>query len=575
MKRYWRFWASVFTLMTLLLVAMSWLTVEAWRGDQMRERAEAEAELEKKLSIALWRIDSLLAPILAREATFPPRVYRKISEESRSGNATIPSDFVLFRFHWQNQTSPVSPSASQDSMMVVDTDEHRNLILNRASYSELAQQTPRELTPQLDGLLGTSTSKSNELVLSNRLIVSGNNTFTQSTANLSTKNRGDIDARAQGLESQAFQQRAAFNINGAEYLPTDELGTTAPIWSDDWLLLVRRVKIDSVEAVQGCRLDWDALRFEARKSIRDLFPIIDFVPAKFSEEYGARQLAGLPVELVVPPASTPTRWTALKVAVVGGWCAMLGALGMMFAFTVGALRLDEKRSSFVSAVTHELRTPLTTFRMYADMLNRDMVPAESRKVYLETLLHQSDRLCHLIDNVLTFARLERGRHAVSNRKLTIDELLRDMLPRLTQRCQQAGMQFVLWLEEPLRKSLLVTDSDCVEQILSNLIDNSCKYAKEASDTRVILQIEGNSSAISFRVIDQGPGIASDVRRRLFQAFSKSAEQAALSQPGVGLGLALSQRIAKQLHGRLECSPSATGCEMVLHLKVDRFEPYGV
>jgi signal transduction histidine kinase len=562
MKRYWRFWATTFALMTLLLVAMSWLTIEAWRGDRMREQAESDAELEKKVSIALWRIDSLFAPILAREATYPPRVYRKFAEGNPSGNSMVPDDFVLFRFHWPNQTSMVSQTASHSSMIVVDTEDHRKSLINRTNYSELAQQTPFELTPQPDSSLGPSTANGNTLVLGG-LNVGGSNTFTQSTSNLKSKNRGDIDARMQGLESQAVQQRAAFNINGTEYLPTDELGATAPIWSDDWLMLVRRVKIDSMEALQGCRLDWDAMRSKAAESIQDIFPNVDFVPTKFSEEYGARQLAGLPVELVVPPASRAARWTALKVAVLGGWCAMLGALGMMLAFTVGALRLDEKRSSFVSAVTHELRTPLTTFRMYADMLNRDMVPAESRKVYLETLLHQSDRLCHLIDNVLTFARLERGRQAVANRNVTMDELLHDMLPRLALRCQQAGMQFVLEVDESMRNKILTTDPDCVEQILSNLIDNSCKYAKEASDKRIWLRIEGDPNEVRFRVIDHGPGIASDVRRRLFQAFSKSAEQAALSQPGVGLGLALSQRIAKQLHGRLECLPTATGCEMVL------------
>ena len=72
--------------------------------------------------------------------------------------------------------------------------------------------------------------------------------------------------------------------------------------------------------------------------------------------------------------------------------------------------LSERRGAFVSAVTHELRTPLTTFRMYAEMLAEGMVPSpEARQKYLETLRREADRLAHLVENVLQYARLERGR----------------------------------------------------------------------------------------------------------------------------------------------------------------------
>ena len=74
---------------------------------------------------------------------------------------------------------------------------------------------------------------------------------------------------------------------------------------------------------------------------------------------------------------------------------------------LGALSLGKRRADFVSAVTHELRTPLTTFRMYAEMLADDMVPdPDQRREYLSTLLVESNRLRHLVENVLTYARLE-------------------------------------------------------------------------------------------------------------------------------------------------------------------------
>ncbi len=84
----------------------------------------------------------------------------------------------------------------------------------------------------------------------------------------------------------------------------------------------------------------------------------------------------------------------------------------------GVLALSERRASFVSAVTHELRSPLTTFRMYAEMLAEGMVRDEQqRDRYLSTLRQEADRLSHLVDNVLQYARLgtRTQRHDVASR----------------------------------------------------------------------------------------------------------------------------------------------------------------
>ena len=92
------------------------------------------------------------------------------------------------------------------------------------------------------------------------------------------------------------------------------------------------------------------------------------------------------------------------------------AIGLVLG---GALSLSERRGTFVSAVTHELRTPLTTFRLYTEMLDEGMVASgESQRNYMKTLRSEADRLGHLVENVLSFARLERGR-ATDGAKLSM------------------------------------------------------------------------------------------------------------------------------------------------------------
>jgi signal transduction histidine kinase len=94
------------------------------------------------------------------------------------------------------------------------------------------------------------------------------------------------------------------------------------------------------------------------------------------------------------------------------------------------------------------------------------------------------------------------------------------------------------------------DPAAVEQILLNLVDNACKYAVGADDKRIHLESFRDDRSGLFRVRDHGPGVAADARQRLFRPFSKSARDAAHSKPGVGLGLALSRQLARDMGGDL-------------------------
>jgi K+-sensing histidine kinase KdpD len=102
----------------------------------------------------------------------------------------------------------------------------------------------------------------------------------------------------------------------------------------------------------------------------------------------------------------------------------------------------------------------------------------------------------------------------------------------------------------------------VEQILLNLIDNACKYAVTAIDRRILIQGSLAKGTVELRVRDFGPGFPAS---RWWRPFRKSVEQAAESAPGIGLGLSLSRRLAKQFGGRLRHEKSAQGACLVLSL----------
>ena len=169
------------------------------------------------------------------------------------------------------------------------------------------------------------------------------------------------------------------------------------------------------------------------------------------------------------------RWTPVRLSLLIAWACLAVAAAAVALVLHRALALSERRGTFVSAVTHELRTPLTTFRLYTEMLDEGMVASpDAQRSYFRTIRAEADRLGHLVENVLSFARFERGRAADWPRSRRAGRALDRLVPRLGLRARQAGMELVVG---PVDSRVNVrTDISVVDQILSNLVDNAVKYA---------------------------------------------------------------------------------------------------
>ncbi|WP_395739642.1 sensor histidine kinase [Prosthecobacter sp.] len=331
------------------------------------------------------------------------------------------------------------------------------------------------------------------------------------------------------------------------------------VWLGGNLMLTREAYVDGVRMVQGVWLDWPALRAALLREITDLFPDAKLEPAA-NATAGTRpeddllRFAALPVRLVPGAIQLPPLpfWTPLRRSLgIALACVLLAAVAVGLVL-FGTVALSERRADFVSAVTHELRTPLTTFRLYSEMLADGMVADEAqRKTYLDTLTGEAGRLSHLVENVLAYARLERGSAKARAENVTIGELLDRILPRLQQRASDCGMEVRVQASETDRKTQLHVDAAAVEQILFNLVDNACKYAApRAAEPVIHVEADTSGKFAMLRVRDHGGGISRSERRRIFHPFHKSADQAAHSAPGVGLGLALCRRLATALGGEI-------------------------
>jgi len=367
-------------------------------------------------------------------------------------------------------------------------------------------------------------------------------------------------------EFEARQSIQATNFRSNEPRPVrkgavDE-GGMSPVWIGDALLLARRVRVNGATYVQGCWLDWPRLQRELRASIADLLPEAQLQPADAAASPDdERRLAALPIRLVPGPTAevptydtpTPTRWS-----LIGAWISVVVAAVSVAALLAGVMTLSERRRIFVSSVTHELRTPLTTFRLYTEMMDTGMVPGEEkRREYVSRLRAEAERLGHLVENVLFYARLEGGRAGATREKVDLRGFLRELSDRLRDRAQRAGMELAVDEDEGIGTVDARIDRSAVEQILLNLVDNACKYAASATPPRIEIRLGKRDDRAVIRVRDHGPGISKADRRRLFRPFSKSDREAATSAPGVGLGLALSKRLARAQGGDLRLDDGVT------------------
>lgn len=354
------------------------------------------------------------------------------------------------------------------------------------------------------------------------------------------------------------------------------LRTLTPTWRDDELLLERQIVRDGVQATQVLRLDETATRDWLLAQVRDLLPAADLEPSLDPAAIDpGRQLAMLPFRLEPgpPPVLIESGPSPARLGVLLALSSILIVALAATAVVIVGFRLARRRSDFAAAVIHELRTPLTTFRLYTDMLAEGVVPEESRPKYLRTLRQQADRLGHLVENVLAYARLERSRRK-SAEPLDLEPWLRQEAERLRESAERVGLRLDFQVEPNFESTRVAADPTSLERILHNLCDNSCKYAADGKIVHLRAAVRDGKAVLSWR--DHGPGIARKDRKRLFRSFqrghrSDEGRRDAASIEGIGLGLALSRQLARRLGGELRLV-NVDGSGVNVELELPRLAP---
>jgi signal transduction histidine kinase len=235
-----------------------------------------------------------------------------------------------------------------------------------------------------------------------------------------------------------------------------------------------------------------------------------------------------------------------------GLIAILVAL-LVVMLVVRAERLAHERSQFAAAAAHELRTPLAGLQLYGDMLADGLGDPRKLRDYARRMSEEASRLGRVVSNVLGFSQLERGNLSVDPRPGALGDALCELAERAQPALDRAGCVLALDVAPELSATF---DRDAVARIVGNLLDNAEKYGREAGDRTITLAARAAGSAVEVVVSDRGPGIAGPTRARLFQPFARGVSSD--GPPGLGLGLALSQSLARAMGGELTYRPVPDG-----------------
>ncbi|MGB5895102.1 MAG: ATP-binding protein, partial [Ignavibacteriaceae bacterium] len=210
--------------------------------------------------------------------------------------------------------------------------------------------------------------------------------------------------------------------------------------------------------------------------------------------------------------------------------------------------LNKMKSLFVSNVTHELKTPLTSIKMFAELL-KEKAGCESEKSqeYLEIIEGESDRLRRLIDNVLDFAKIERGIKTYEMSIVDFNHLSLEVLNLMQYQFRMSKID--LKKDIGTRETFITADKDAVEEAMMNILSNAIKYSEQ--NTSVSVSTFKRNSYVCFEVVDEGIGISESDLKDIFNPFFRTKNNDVIKAEGTGLGLSIVKHIVDAHDGKIE------------------------
>ncbi|MGB9803743.1 sensor histidine kinase [Desulfofundulus sp.] len=242
----------------------------------------------------------------------------------------------------------------------------------------------------------------------------------------------------------------------------------------------------------------------------------------------------------------------------------IGQLARALNFMATELEaLEKTRQDFLANVSHELRTPLTSVRGFVQGMLDGTIPPAEHPAYLARVFSETGRLAHIVDDLLTLARLKSGHLRFNREDLHPEEVLADVVEVLTPLAVEK--QVVLDFSTNAGERRTICGDRCrLAQVFTNIIDNAIKFSP--ANSTVIVRGEWKPGGFHVRVADEGPGIPPAELPYIFERFYTGNLSSDREYPGTGLGLAISKLLVEKHGGKITAANRpGGGCEFSIFL----------
>lgn len=235
-------------------------------------------------------------------------------------------------------------------------------------------------------------------------------------------------------------------------------------------------------------------------------------------------------------------WTGMLVIV------LILVSGAVAAKSIGRqVRLNRLKNDFIATVTHELKTPLASMRVLVDtLLEGHYRDRQQATEYLQLVSRENERLSRLIDNFLTFSRMERNKQAFQMERTNPLSIARAATEAVKAKFERDDCRLETEIADDLPS--IQADHDAMVTVLVNLLDNAYKYSN--NDRRIRLSVGSDNGSVQFRVTDNGLGIPRRAARRIFRRFYQVDRSLSRRAEGCGLGLSIAKFIVDAHHGTI-------------------------
>ncbi len=224
-----------------------------------------------------------------------------------------------------------------------------------------------------------------------------------------------------------------------------------------------------------------------------------------------------------------------------------------------------KQDDFISTVSHELRTPLTSIRGFAQTMlsSWDKLDDTSKKRFLEIIEQQSNRLIHLVENILSVTKMQDEKLIL--KKTDVNPILLNVIQLVKQKYSTHKF------ETNFKKNIspIATDVDRLQQIFLNVIENACKYSEE--NTTVFISTKEEHNNITILIRDQGTGIDTKYAEKIFEKFARIDNPLTRKVQGSGLGLYITKTLVEKMNGSISFKNLENGTEFKITFPIYNIE----